>query len=351
MAHFMAEIANGIASMADVAGVVSAEAELDYLDPRIVRVPVRTGRGRLESVVRFLCPATWFRLAAMIKGLHADVVHIAGVHEWNPLLAAICRLQAIPLVYTVHDPESHPGSPWAIRLADRLTVRLADKLVALTRHGRQQLVRGGRLRGEIAVVPHPMYSLFLRWQQRSTRPEKIILFLGRLEAYKGLDALVGAFEAVRRSLPSWRLIVAGGGPLPTSLSAPRPAGIEVINEYLPDREVALLMSRCSIVALPYTSATQSGVVALAQAFSRPVIVTRVGGLKEMVLHGRTGILVRPGDQVRFARALRSLAMDAPKRARMQREIRRVANTRWGARVVAERHLRVYSSAMRAKRSP
>ncbi len=75
------------------------------------------------------------------------------------------------------------------------------------------------------------------------------------------------------------------------------------------------MSRCSIVALPYISATQSGVVALAQAFDRPVIATRVGGLEEMVLHGRTGILVRPGDPVAFARALRGLAMDAPRRAK------------------------------------
>ncbi len=133
MVHFLAEIANGVASIAHVAAIVSAEAETDYLDPRIDRVRVQTGRSRLESVVRFLSPATWLRLAVLIKGLRADVVHIAGVHEWNPLIAILCKLQTIPLVYTVHDPEAHPGSPWAIRLADRLTARLADKLVALTR--------------------------------------------------------------------------------------------------------------------------------------------------------------------------------------------------------------------------
>ena len=345
MVHFLAEIAGGLAPIADVAAIVSAQAALEYLPASVARVAVDTGRDGLESVARLLCPATWIQMAALIRGVHADVVHIAGVHQWNPLIAILCRMQAIPVVYTVHDPAPHPGSPWTIRLGDWLTARLADKLVALTVIGRTQLLARGKAPGSVFVVPHPMYTLFRRWRPRSARPEKIILFFGRVEAYKGLEILIQAFEVVRQSLPGWRLIVAGEGQLPRGMQPDTPGGIELINHYLPDDEVARLISRCSIVALPYTSASQSGVVALAQAFERPVVATAVGGLKEMIIHGRTGFLVRPADGAAFGRALRRLASDGPRRVHMQREIRRVAPAKWGPRIVARAYLDVYSSTL------
>jgi glycosyltransferase involved in cell wall biosynthesis len=143
--------------------------------------------------------------------------------------------------------------------------------------------------------------------------------------------------------------VAGSGRLPDDLGQAAPPQVEIINKYIPDAEVALLMSRCSIVALPYTSATQSGVVALAQAFERPVVATAVGGLNEMVIQGRTGILVPPDDHVALGRALTSLAGDSKRRSRMRREIRRIAAARWEPRVIATAYLAVYASARTMRR--
>ena len=265
-------------------------------------------------------------------------------------MAILCRFQGVPLVYTVHDPESHPGAPWTIRVGDWITLRLANKLVTLTRLGRQQLLDRGEPLERVSIVPHPMYTLFRRWQPRAGRPEKQILCFGRLEAYKGLDILVQAFLSARQSMPGWRLIVAGDGRLPAALENASDTDMEVINRYVPDYEVARLMSRCAIVVLPYTSATQSGVIALALAFARPVVSTAVGGLGEMVVHGKTGILVRPDDPVAFARALRSLASSPARRAQMQREIRRIADAKWGPQVIARAYLSVYSTVLRARRS-
>lgn len=349
MVHFLAEIAGGLASLAHVAVVVSAEAELSYLHPRVERHDVKIGRTRLESVMRLLFPVTWFRLAARLRALGADVVHITGVHEWNPLVAILCRIRGVPVVYTVHDPESHPGAPWTIRLADRLTAGLADRLVALTSIGRNQLLERGESPLRIAVVPLPTFTIFRRWKLRAARPEKIILCFGRFEGYKGLDVLIPAFESVRRSMAGWKLIVAGDGSLPVQIGNASSKGVQIINKYLPDGEAAQLMSRCSIVALPYTTATQSGVLALAQAFELPVVASAVGGLTEMVVQGRTGILVPPGNHLAFGRALRDLARDGALRARMRREIRKAAQLKSGPRVIAAAYLKVYSGAQHSRR--
>jgi glycosyltransferase involved in cell wall biosynthesis len=170
-----------------------------------------------------------------------------------------------------------------------------------------------------------------------------------MEAYKGLELLVQAFETARPSIPDWRLIVAGSGPLPPALASGAVPEIEVINRYLPDEEVARLMRRCAVVVLPYLSATQSGVIALAWAFERPVVSTAVGGLGEMVVQGKTGILVRPGDPAALSEALRGIARSAATRARMGREIRKLAEARWAPQVVARRHLALYSEVLRAQR--
>ena len=73
--------------------------------------------------------------------------------------------------------------------------------------------------------------------------------------------------------------------------------------YVPNREVPSLFRRAHVVALPYRSATQSGIVPLAYQFGVPVIASDVGGLSEVVRDGKTGLLFPPGDSERLARLL------------------------------------------------
>lgn len=339
--HFLAEVAGALSQLTDTAVVTSSLADLSYLPRAVARIQVDTGKHSLGSIARYLNPLTWYRLARQLQGLHASLVHIVGVHEWNPALALLCRLVQQPIVYTVHDPTPHPGAPWAIRISDWLTIRLADKVVALTRHGRRQLLLRGIHPNRIVVIPHPMYSLFLRWRTADLQRSKMILCLGRLEAYKNLQTLVLAFASVRERLKGWSLTIAGSGALPPFLLQRHGQEIRILNRYLADREVAQLMSEAAIVALPYTSATQSGVVALAQAFARPIISTAVGGLREMVAHGKSGILVPPGDTRAFARALLSLGANKARRSRMERYISDWADAPWQPNKVAKAHLRLY----------
>src|SRR5690606_35012391 len=80
--------------------------------------------------------------------------------------------------------------------------------------------------------------------------------------------------------------------------------------------VSGLFRRASVVVLPYTDATQSGVSAMAFACSRPVIATEVGDVPEVVIEGQTGLLVPPRDAQALADAMERLIVDRALRARL-----------------------------------
>ena len=79
--------------------------------------------------------------------------------------------------------------------------------------------------------------------------------------------------------------------------------VKVVDTYTPDREVEKYFVAADLVVLPYISATQSGIVQIAYGFTRPVIVTEVGGLPDVVKDGKTGYIVKPGNPEEIARAV------------------------------------------------
>ncbi len=81
------------------------------------------------------------------------------------------------------------------------------------------------------------------------------------------------------------------------------AAVTLEDGYVPDERVGLWFSAADVIVLPYRAATQSGIVQIAYQLERPVICTRVGGLAEVVLDGKTGLLVPPGDPEALAGAV------------------------------------------------
>jgi glycosyltransferase involved in cell wall biosynthesis len=348
MVHFLAELANALAPLCEITVVMSTAADESYFASKINRVRIDTGQDAPRRLLQTINPATWYRLLRVLRGLEADVIHIVGAHPWNPAIALLCRSLGSPLVYTVHDPVPHPKAPLSIATADRAAAKLADELIVMTRHGRAWLLRQGWSKGAVSAIPHPAYTLFRRWRPRTAAEHRTILYFGRIEAYKGLEVLVEAFRRIRRHLPGWKLIIAGYGGVPPSIVASRGGDLQVRNRYISDREASRLMHNATIVVLPYTSATQSGVAALAQAFGRPIIASAVGGLKDMVIHGKTGLLLPPGDVAALADAIRRLAQNRKRLAAMRRSTAQMSRTIWSPRAVAAAHVRVYRRALRAR---
>lgn len=234
-----------------------------------VRVLVLPGRTRSISAV----PAMLAIRRELLRW-RPQVVHVHENHE--PRLLVLTR--GFRTVLTVHDPSQHPGAvpftrteAWVFdrwfRRAERFVVHgqaLADELAPIVGRGR------------IAVIPHGTWPR----SEPLTRPQSPgVLLFGRLEHYKGVDVLVAAMQLVWERRPDVRLVVAGAGD--AARLVPDDPRISLIARYISEAEVDTLLAEASLVALPYTQASQSGVGLLAIAGGVPVVVSDLGALPEL----------------------------------------------------------------------
>jgi glycosyltransferase involved in cell wall biosynthesis len=126
-----------------------------------------------------------------------------------------------------------------------------------------------------------------------------LLFFGFVRAYKGLDLLIEAFADSRLADKSLRLIIAGefyeNDALYRELIKNNNLENKVIlfDRFIMDGEVSLFFSVADLVVQPYKTATQSGVTQIAYHFEKPMLVTDVGGLSEIVTAGKCGYVVKP----------------------------------------------------------
>ena len=124
---------------------------------------------------------------------------------------------------------------------------------------------------------------------------------GRLFAYKGVDTALDAFDSLPDELSDATLVVAGSGPLAALARGRR--NVEVREGYIADADVIAMLDEARLVLLPYKDATQSGVGLQAIARGIPCIVSRTGGLPELVQDASPSLVVPPDNPDRLADAI------------------------------------------------
>lgn len=279
-----------------------------------------------------------------IGDVRPQVVHQLA---WNPWLnLALPAFPDVPLVATIHDARRHPGDrpiplhSWQWRWADRVIVH-AEAI-------KRQMIEQHRVAADkIDVIPHGLFSIYRTWSQAEVVEQNhTVLFFGRIRAYKGLQYLIEAEPLITAQVPEARIVIAGeGDPFETyERMMVNAEHFAVYNYRIPDDMVTRLFQEASVVALPYTEASQSGVLAIAYALGKPVVSTRVGGIPEVVEHGKTGFLVPPGDPERLAEAIVTLLKDSALRKEMGRQAREKAETELSWQAIARKTLQVYERA-------
>lgn len=155
--------------------------------------------------------------------------------------------------------------------------------------------------------PHPIFDNFGARESLAAARQKIgvaaegtyFLFFGFIRDYKGLDLLIEAMADPRVKASGAKVIVAGEfySNEDKYLALIKKHGVadQIIlkTEFIPDDQVAHFFNACDVVVQPYKDATQSGVTQIAYHFEKPMIVTNVGGLAEIVPHGKSGLICEP----------------------------------------------------------
>lgn len=322
---------------------VSNDADSDILKDNSFYKKVSTGSGKIGNIINTLNPVNYHTILRDIRLFNPDIVHFPVEHAWN--LVFLIALTNYPIVQTIHDPTRHAGEECLI--ADylrHLAIQRADKIVVLSSQFKSSFEKFGISQETVDIIPHGSFC----FDHAISEPplKKQILFSGRIIKYKGLDVLLKAFLEVHKSNVDASLIIAGKGDIePYRELLSRSKNIKLINKYVTEDELKTLHSECDFVVVPYTEASQSGVVALAAANGRAVVSTRVGGLTEQVVDCETGFLVEKNNSHALAEKITMLLNNNSLVLEMGRNARQYYKENYSWELIAKKHIHTYSAAM------
>jgi len=295
------------------------------------------------------------RLARELHKRKPDVVHF----QWLPVPAIdrwyvrkISRMA--PVVLTMHNTTTpvHGSVSKLQKLNFRSVYQDFSAVIVHSEFSKQKVIEQGWVPADrIHVIPHGVFDYYSAeepWRQQKAISEQVILFFGRIEAYKGLDVLIEAFAMLpRRLIETTRLVIAGLPRIDIQPLQERCRALHIDDRltwhsrFIAEDEIAPLFRSASMVALPYRDIDQSGVLMTAVAFDKPVVASRIGGIPETIRDGVHGRLVEPGNVESFAKALQSILSDAGLRNNMSKSIRYLKTGELSWERVSQKTLAVY----------
>jgi len=265
-----------------------------------------------ERVVNSINPFNWLKVATLLKKENADLIVFDW---WHPFFGAchgvisflIRKKYKNKILFITENVVSHEANA-VDKFLTKLGLMFASKFLALSgivEKEVQQYSKGKKVyRSELPV--YDCYQLIENPDIKRIKSEfgfeedsLVLLFFGYVRKYKGLDLLIEAFPKILSHNPKARLLIVGefyDDPqdyfnLVKKLNVEDK--VKVINQFVPNEEVAKYYQAADLIILPYRSATQSGILNVTYGFYKPVIVTDVGGLAEFVDEGKTGFVLKP----------------------------------------------------------
>jgi glycosyltransferase involved in cell wall biosynthesis len=240
----------------------------------------------------------------------ADVRHF----QWLPLerIDAYLLPAARPRVLTMHNVIRR--EPVDRRLASRM-----DAVIVHTRQGAELLGGGER----VHVIPHGAFEHLTHQRVEEPLPRElaavegpVVLCFGVIRPYKGADLLVEAFQQVEGA-ELWLV----GRPLEVSMERLRrlapPGRVRFVERYVSDAELPAYFRRADLLVLPHRNVDMSGVLFAGLAFGKAMLLSDVGGFRELVEEHGAGALVPPGDRDALAAAIGRLLADPEERRTLE----------------------------------
>ena len=314
LATYNERLARAFRAAGDTVRIVTFSLQYpDFLFPGQTQFSTEAGPADLDIEVSLnsVNPLTWWAVGRRLRRERPDlVVFRFWLPLMGPALGTVARLvrgnghtRVVAITDNVIPHEKRPGDG----PLTRYFLSACDGFVTMSRSVLIDLQKLGFERKPALYRPHPLYDNFGPAKPKAEAlaalglpPQfRYVLFFGFIRAYKGLDILLEALADARVAALPVKLIIAGEF---YEEAAPYEAIIQKLNlesqlvratDFIPNERVADYFSAADIVIQPYKNATQSGVSQVAYHFGRPMLVTDVGGLAELIPAGVVGYVVPP----------------------------------------------------------
>lgn len=256
-----------------------------------------------------------FRVRSFVRRHAVSTVVCTMESVYQSLLVPLLLPRSVHYVFAVHDGAFHPGDANVVRRLNRwVELRRADSIVTFS-ESVAEVMRGLDECRTTKIVSSVLPASDARGHEADVRHlpvdrPVVVGFFGRLVAYKGLELLLEAAELLSARGVSVIVKIVGNGERGRELAAlPAPANVRWDVRWVPEDEVVPIVGSFDVLALPYTEASQSGVLAQALSLGVPSVATPVGGLAEQVTTTGAGVVASAVSAEAFADAVEALCTD------------------------------------------
>lgn len=270
-----------------------------------------------------LSPFSWFKTYKVVKNEKPDSLIL---NWWIPFFAPsyfcvsflVKKFTKTEIIFLVHNAIPHEKWP-LVKLLTKLAFSQADKFLVLSESVVEDLktIYPKVKESQLLKSRHPIYDFYLSEKVEESKAElkenlgiktsRVILFFGFIKKYKGLNVLLKAMSKVIKHFEGdVMLLIVGEFYYPKTefhelvKELKIEKHIKLVDSYVSNEEVYKYFSPSDVVVLPYTSATQSGIVQIAFGFEKPIIASRIGGIPEVVKENEIGLLAEPNNPNDFA---------------------------------------------------
>ena len=274
---------------------------------------------KISRELNSIYPINWISIGRKIKKAKPDILLLRfWLPFMGPCFGTIARIaksnkhtRVISIFDNVVPHEKRPGD----KILTSYFISGIDGAIVMS-HTVQDDLKTFRENIPVKLSPHPLFDNYGTTVGRAEALEALnlkrdtsyLLFFGFIRAYKGLDLLIEAFADERMRNRNLKLIIAGefyedDAPYRNQVNKYQLYNdIIFFDHFIKENEVSLFFSVADLIVQPYKSATQSGVTQIAFHFEKPMLVTDVGGLREIVPDGKCGYVVKP-DPIEITEAI------------------------------------------------
>jgi len=318
IAQFSVATIKALATRVSVKGFTFKQQYPNFLFPGSSQLDLESANEQqYPRIVSTFLPWTYLRA---LRHFRKEKSAVFVTSYWMTFFAPMMAFWAAFLpkktkkIAIVHNLKPHE-SRFFDAFFNRLFVKQYDAFVVLSEAVGQDILQV-KPTAKIKHIAHPPYAIEqTALDQAKCRQhlgldpsKKTLLFFGLIRTYKGLLELIQAFSLLD---DQYQLLIAGevygaASNYERALANSSNQNWRFVNQFIPNDEVALYFQAADLVVLPYLSATQSGVRALALAQKRAVLCTNVGGLAEGLVANQEGFELAQTDPKPFANQIHEL---------------------------------------------